>query len=246
MPATRQASTRSARKAKTSSTTSSYRGSSCMVSGLPCIWTSTALAPASATRRSDAGSAVSAETSLAMPAPAASAARSTPGWRVSTDTGTPSAASAATAGRMRRHSSASSTSTAPGRVDSPPISTMSAPAAASARPRPIAASGLGPVAAVGEAVGGHVDHAHDEGPPGGESGEAGRLSRARSGPAPGRAPSPPAAVRGRALRASGWGRARAGRSTARTRRASDPRARQPPGRRGGWARPARRPRLRHG
>ena len=51
-----------------------------------------------------------------------------------------------------------------GRVDSPPISRMSAPASRSARPWAMAAVGIGEIAAVGEAVGRHIDHAHDARP----------------------------------------------------------------------------------
>ena len=54
------------------------------------------------------------------------------------------------------------TGAAPGRVDSPPTSTMSAPSACSLSPVAIAAAGLEEAPAVGEAVGGDVDHAHDQ------------------------------------------------------------------------------------
>ena len=52
----------------------------------------------------------------------------------------------------------------PGPVDSPPTSTMSAPASKRARPCATAAVGLGEAAAVGERVRGHVEHTHDPGP----------------------------------------------------------------------------------
>lgn len=59
---------------------------------------------------------------------------------VSTETSTPSAARPRTTGRTRRSSSSSSTRGAPGRVDSPPTSTMSAPVATRSMPCLIAAA----------------------------------------------------------------------------------------------------------
>src|SRR6267142_4564461 len=80
----------------------------------------------------------SACTSLIIEAPASSAARITAGRRVSTDTQRSRILS--TTGMMRSSSSASETGAAPGRVDSPPTSTMSAPSSASRRACAIAAS----------------------------------------------------------------------------------------------------------
>ena len=59
---------------------------------------------------------------------------------VSMETVSPARTSSVTTGPIRRSSSASSMRCAPGRVDSPPTSTMSAPCAASSRPCPMAAS----------------------------------------------------------------------------------------------------------
>ena len=87
-------------------------------------------APAVATTSAMSGSCVMAETSLTIAAPAPSAARAVAAWRVSIETG-PRAAAASTAGRTLRRSSSGETGTAPGRVDSPPTSRMSAPRMAS-------------------------------------------------------------------------------------------------------------------
>src|SRR5262249_6238926 len=87
------------------------------------------------------GSASPPLTSLTSRAPASSAGCATSARIVSTLTGTPAAASARMTGPTRRSSSSADTRCAPGRVDSPPTSTMSAPCAASSRPRAIAASG---------------------------------------------------------------------------------------------------------
>ena len=67
-------------------------------------------------------------------------------------------------GRMRDCSSAGEMGVALGRVDSPPMSRMSAPSSRSLRAW-VRASALGgvEVAAVGEGVGGEVEDAHDEG-----------------------------------------------------------------------------------
>ena len=78
--------------------------------------------------------------SFTMRAPAASAASITVARRVSTETSIPWPARARITGITRRSSSASSGACEPGRVDSPPTSTMSAPAAAMARPCAIASS----------------------------------------------------------------------------------------------------------
>ena len=85
-------------------------------------------------------------------------------FEVSIEIETPSAASASesprTTGSVRRSSSAAPTSSAPGRVDSPPTSRISAPCAASSRPWSIAAAGIEVEASVGKGVGGDVDHPH--------------------------------------------------------------------------------------
>mmetsp|Transcript_20608 Transcript_20608/g.73325 ORF Transcript_20608/g.73325 Transcript_20608/m.73325 type:complete len:264 (-) Transcript_20608:175-966(-) len=90
---------------------------------------STTLAePWSASMGSMAASWAPPETSLTILAPASSAARATAARRVSTDTAMPSLSRMAEiAGTTRRSSSSSVGGTAPGRVDSPPTSTMTAP-----------------------------------------------------------------------------------------------------------------------
>ena len=72
-----------------------------------------------------------AETSFTMAAPASSAARATSGLRVSTDTGTSGSSSAMRriTGTTRCISSSAGTTSEPGRVDSPPTSSRSAPSA---------------------------------------------------------------------------------------------------------------------
>ena len=98
----------------------------------PCMMTSPAadcLAASSAPGREKA------RTSLRMQAPAASAALITDARLVSTETATPRAASASTTGTTRRSSSSSGTASAPGRVDSPPTSTMAAPSDTISSPR---------------------------------------------------------------------------------------------------------------
>ena len=73
-------------------------------------------------------------TSFTMAQPASIAWRITSGFIVSTDTAMPSRTRARTTGITRASSISSGTGSAPGRVDSPPTSTRSAPSEASARP----------------------------------------------------------------------------------------------------------------
>src|SRR5579872_3591364 len=82
-------------------------------------------------------------TSLTICAPAPIAAAATDALEVSIDTRTPSAASArrSSTGSTRASSCRAPTGSAPGRVDSPPTSRMSAPSRASVRQRSSAASG---------------------------------------------------------------------------------------------------------
>ena len=89
--------------------------------------------PFAATFHSDA------DTSLTREAPARSAASATAGFIVSIETRT-APASASTTGMTRASSSSWGTGSAPGRVDSPPTSTMSAPSATNWRPWVTAAS----------------------------------------------------------------------------------------------------------
>ena len=116
-----------------------------MVFGSPSACIRQTGAPRSAARARLPGSWRSAETSLKRSAPASRAAAATAALRVSIEIGSakPSARSAAITGAVRAISSASGTGSAPGRVDSPPMSRMSAPASARAR---AAARAVGSVA----------------------------------------------------------------------------------------------------
>ncbi len=96
---------------------------------------------AHATPSSAATDPLAAPTSFSSDAPAATAARATAGLRVSMDTRAPASANASTTGTTRRSSSSSDTGMAPGRVDSPPTSSQSAPSASRARPWAMAAAG---------------------------------------------------------------------------------------------------------
>src|SRR5580693_1540786 len=88
-----------------------------------------------------AGSAMPPLTSFTSFAPAVSAASATSARIVSTLTVRPAPASSVMTGPTRRSSSSAEVRPAPGLVDSPPTSMMSAPWAASSRPRLIAARG---------------------------------------------------------------------------------------------------------
>ena len=83
---------------------------------------------ADATVLAMAGSASPPDTSLTTDAPASTAAAATAARVVSMLTGTPSATSSRMTGSTRAFSTSASTRPAPGRVDSPPTSTRSAPA----------------------------------------------------------------------------------------------------------------------
>jgi hypothetical protein len=109
---------------------------------------------------------------LKRSAPAARASAAIAALRVSIEIGTvtPASRSPASTGITRRRSSASGTGSEPGRVDSPPMSRGRRP------PRPGEALSHGTVAvgeapAVGEAVGRHVDDAHQARPVEGEAGD---------------------------------------------------------------------------
>ena len=115
--------------------------------------------------RASAGRPVRPETSLTSIAPASTAASAVSARMVSMLTLTPAATSARTTGRTRACSSSTGTRSAPGRVDSPPTSTMSAPSAAR-----IATASDGVLegeetSPVGEGVRRHVEDAHDDGAP---------------------------------------------------------------------------------
>ena len=127
MPAASSSAARSASQSRTSATTSSYEGASCIVAGSPCMCMATRpqSPPASRTARTMAGSRKP-DTSFTMAAPASRHARATPACRVSMLTHMPRAANSRTTGSTRANSSSSPTGAAPGRVDSPPTSMMRA------------------------------------------------------------------------------------------------------------------------
>ncbi len=111
-----------------------------MVVGVPRMCITTADAPLTVTTVRIAGS-ESPLTSLTRSAPAAMARRATSGLRVSMETGTGDEdANAFRTGPTRRHSSSQGTVSAPGRVDSPPMSMIAAPSETIWRARAIAAS----------------------------------------------------------------------------------------------------------
>ena len=87
------------------------------------------------------GERCSPQTSLTILAPASAAATATSSLLVSIETVTPAPARPSTMGSTRRISSSAATGAWPGRVDSPPTSTRSAPASTMARPRSIARPG---------------------------------------------------------------------------------------------------------
>src|SRR5262249_29179743 len=82
------------------------------------------------------------ETSLTIVAPEATACSATSDRIVSTDTVAPSAESSRMTGITRPSSSSTRGLVAPGRVDSPPMSRMSAPSTRRSRPWAIAFSGV--------------------------------------------------------------------------------------------------------
>src|SRR5919204_1677967 len=93
----------------------------------------------SATTPASSGSPRSAVTSLTSSAPSSIARRDTSAFAVSIDTGRPWTPSST--GTTRRSSSSTLTPSEPGRVDSPPTSTIAAPSATIRRAETIAASG---------------------------------------------------------------------------------------------------------
>ena len=98
-------------------------------------------APASAAMPASSGSNRKADTSLTIVAPASSARRATSPLVVSTERRAPTReARSSITGTTLRSSSSRSTGAAPGRVDSPPTSRISAPSAASSSPCSTAAS----------------------------------------------------------------------------------------------------------
>src|SRR3954452_8626703 len=101
---------------------------------------STHVAPCSAATPAISGSKRKAATSFTTVAPDSSARLATSALVVSIEIWAPSGTSASITGITRRISSSAPTGRAPGRVDSPPMSRMSAPSAISSRPCAIAAS----------------------------------------------------------------------------------------------------------
>ncbi len=97
--------------------------------------------PASRTTAAMSGSARPPLTSLTISAPASSAADAISARMVSMLTTAPAATRPRTTGSTRPDSSSALTRCAPGRVDSPPTSTMSAPSCTSDMPWVMAASG---------------------------------------------------------------------------------------------------------
>ena len=97
--------------------------------------------PASATTVAMAGSARAPLTSFTRAAPAERAAEATCARMVSMLTTAPAEVSSRTTGSTRRSSSSTDGRLAPGRVDSPPTSRMSAPCPSSSRPCATAADG---------------------------------------------------------------------------------------------------------
>ena len=97
--------------------------------------------PVSATASAMPGSRCSPQTSLMRQAPSRAASRATAALLVSMEIGASRSASASSTGTTRRSSSASETGRWPGRVDSPPTSTIAAPSAIIARARATAAAG---------------------------------------------------------------------------------------------------------
>src|SRR6266542_578185 len=140
-PSLTAASTRLRSSAQTSLTTSPYLAMSCITALCPRQCTTTYGTPAASTRRRMAGSARPPLTSLTIFAPALSAISATAARIVSTLTVRPAPASSLITGPTRRSSSAAGIRFAPGLVDSPPTSMMSAPSVASRRPWEIAAPG---------------------------------------------------------------------------------------------------------
>src|SRR4051812_10655367 len=113
-----------------------------MVLGSPSMCISTSPASSSRTTSNMSGSSRPALTSLTIDAPASSAAPATEDFRVSIEIGTStSAARRLMTGTTRSISSFTGTRSEPGRVDSPPTSSRSAPCVASSTPRRTAASG---------------------------------------------------------------------------------------------------------
>src|SRR5438093_740526 len=116
-------------------------GRVCIVAGSPREWARTSAAPTRAASSASPGPGRRPETSFTSAAPRSSAARATSGLRVSIEIGSGYDSSPSSTGSTRSSSSAVDTVSEPGRVDSPPMSRMSAPSSAMAQARAIAAAG---------------------------------------------------------------------------------------------------------
>ncbi|MEG8034340.1 hypothetical protein QP157_03080 [Sphingomonas sp. LR61] len=125
--------TRISTSRRTSSTACTYSALRYIRSLWPRQCMTTNPAPVDATTRAMSGSARPPDTSLTIAAPSSTARSAVEAFIVSTLTGMPSATSCRTTGSTRSCSTGTGTRSEPGRVDSPPTSMMSAPAATRSR-----------------------------------------------------------------------------------------------------------------
>ena len=163
MPCATAKASRSSRNEATSAATSPYRGSACIVRGSPCMCMRQRYAPAPATTPASSGSPRRAVTSLTRIAPRSSAARATAAFDVSIEIGRSPPRRSRT-GTTRRSSSSAETPSEPGRVDSPPTSTIAAPSAIIRFAAVDCDRRVEVDAAVRERVGRDVDDAHHRRP----------------------------------------------------------------------------------
>lgn len=139
-PRTMSSATRSSTSRRTSSTAWVYSAFRYIRSLWPRQCMTTKPTPVSATTRDMSGSTSPPETSLTITAPSSTARSAVLAFIVSTLTAIPSETSCCTTGRTRSCSTSTGTRSAPGRVDSPPTSTRSAPVATRCRACASAAS----------------------------------------------------------------------------------------------------------
>ena len=133
---------RASSQAATSPTTSRYAASCCMVRGVPCMCITTTPQSDAASTAAMSGSARTPLVSLMTSAPRSSAARATSALVVSTEMGSAICGrNARSTGTSRCNSSAAEIGSEPGRVDSAPRSSKSAPSSTSRSACAIAASG---------------------------------------------------------------------------------------------------------
>ena len=132
-----------------------------MVRGSPCMCMRQTSAPLAATTPAISASPRSAVTSLTIVAPAASARRATSAFAVSIEMTTAERArTPSITGSTRSSSTSSDTPSEPGRVDSPPMSTIAAPSSTWRSASSMASVRIEEAAAVGEGVRRDVDDAH--------------------------------------------------------------------------------------